>query len=103
NPKVSSYIETLRLMDEIWRRKESCDVILMVLKRIVRGVKSLSFSRNERMLEVVLERVISTHFGIHDLKGDLLSLTHQSRMNKWSITYESPVKISEMSAEARVK
>ncbi|MCD9642637.1 hypothetical protein HAX54_029525 [Datura stramonium] len=68
NPNGASYFETLQLMDEMLRREERKDAVLMVMMKKIELLANSemssqesdesSSSRIESMLEVVLEQVI---------------------------------------------
>ncbi|MCD7456790.1 hypothetical protein HAX54_033172 [Datura stramonium] len=71
NPHGSSYVESLCLMDEVWRMEERKETLLMVVMKQVELLEKLdklsrqeseksSSSRIKRMLEVMLELVVST-------------------------------------------
>ncbi|MCD7467898.1 hypothetical protein HAX54_005594 [Datura stramonium] len=94
NPEGSSYIEFLWLMDEIWRRKERKDAALMVVKKKIELLANSKMSSQEseessfhieRMLEVILEQVVSTDSGIRELRSDLLDLTQKVKDHEVSI------------------
>ncbi|MCD9642316.1 hypothetical protein HAX54_029027, partial [Datura stramonium] len=101
-PKGSSYIESLRLMDQMWRRKESKDAMLMVVMQQIELLANCrnsnyiaetgsqeseesSLSRIERMLEVMLQQVVSIYLGIEELRCDLLDLCQKVKDHEVSI------------------